>query len=229
MLVISSAEWLSSSCMAAFLVSCCKHCTSVSVLPKPLTCAASFSGSLCFFKVLEVFTWTADKVKSWHYLRAEQMCSCSLPADGEVCSVQQDDLRWFHPHGLLLQILKEVSHNATVCKIPNAQSQYSLLVNKSIVCIHCIFMINSWRGYIMVFLQDPVNWHHFMYCDTWVCQKWFLQYLTVTENQAGLPISAFNTRPGCPGPHPTWPWTPPGMDGASTTSLGSCSSTSPLS
>ena len=29
--------------------------------------------------------------------------------------------------------------------------------------------------------------------------------------QAGPPASTFNTRPGCPGPHPTWPWTPPGM------------------
>jgi len=25
--------------------------------------------------------------------------------------------------------------------------------------------------------------------------------------QAGLPTFTFNTRPGCPGPHPTWPWT----------------------
>jgi len=30
------------------------------------------------------------------------------------------------------------------------------------------------------------------------------------------PTSIFNSRPGCPGPHP-----PPGMDGASTASLGS--------
>jgi len=51
------------------------------------------------------------------------------------------------------------------------------------------------------------------------------------EHQAPctLPTSTFQTSPGCPGPHPTWPWTPPGMDGASTASLGSCSSTSPLS
>jgi len=25
---------------------------------------------------------------------------------------------------------------------------------------------------------------------------------------AGLPTSTLNTRPGCPGPHPTWPWRP---------------------
>jgi len=47
--------------------------------------------------------------------------------------------------------------------------------------------------------------------------------------QAGPPTSTFHTSPGCPGPHPIWLWTPPGMDGASTASLGSCSSTSPLS
>jgi len=29
--------------------------------------------------------------------------------------------------------------------------------------------------------------------------------------QAGPPTSTCNTRPGCPGPHPPWPWTPPGM------------------
>jgi len=29
--------------------------------------------------------------------------------------------------------------------------------------------------------------------------------------QAGSPTSISNTRPGYPGPHPTWPWTPPGM------------------
>ena len=46
--------------------------------------------------------------------------------------------------------------------------------------------------------------------------------------QAGPATSTFNTRPGCPEPHPTWPWTPPGMDGASTITLGNCSSTSPL-
>jgi len=28
---------------------------------------------------------------------------------------------------------------------------------------------------------------------------------------AGLPTSRTATRPGCPGPHPTWPWTPPEM------------------
>jgi len=28
---------------------------------------------------------------------------------------------------------------------------------------------------------------------------------------AGLPTSTFNIAPGCPGPHPTSPWTPPGM------------------
>ena len=31
--------------------------------------------------------------------------------------------------------------------------------------------------------------------------------------QGGPPAPTFNTSPGCPGPHPTWPWTPPGMDG----------------
>jgi len=36
---------------------------------------------------------------------------------------------------------------------------------------------------------------------------------------AGPPTSTCNTSPGCPGPHPTWPWTPPGMDRASTASL----------
>ena len=41
--------------------------------------------------------------------------------------------------------------------------------------------------------------------------------------QAGPPTSPFHTSPGCPGPHPTWPQTPPRMDGASTASLGSCS------
>ena len=39
----------------------------------------------------------------------------------------------------------------------------------------------------------------------------------------GPPPSTFQTSPGCPGPHPTWPSTPPRMDGASTASLGSCS------
>ena len=29
--------------------------------------------------------------------------------------------------------------------------------------------------------------------------------------QAGPPTSTFNIRTGCPGPHPTWPWTQPGM------------------
>jgi len=29
--------------------------------------------------------------------------------------------------------------------------------------------------------------------------------------QAGPPASLFRTRQGCPGPHPTWPWTPPRM------------------
>jgi len=38
---------------------------------------------------------------------------------------------------------------------------------------------------------------------------------------AGPPTSTFNTRPACPGPHPAWSWTPPGMEGASTASLGS--------
>ena len=37
--------------------------------------------------------------------------------------------------------------------------------------------------------------------------------------QAGPLTSTCNTRPGCPGPHPTWPWT--SRDGASTTSLDS--------
>jgi len=41
--------------------------------------------------------------------------------------------------------------------------------------------------------------------------------------QVGPPMPVSNSRPGCPGPHPTWPCTPPGMDGASTASLGSCS------
>ena len=30
--------------------------------------------------------------------------------------------------------------------------------------------------------------------------------------QSGPPASPFNTRPGCPGPHPTWHWTPPGTE-----------------
>jgi len=34
----------------------------------------------------------------------------------------------------------------------------------------------------------------------------------------GPPTSTFQTSPGCPGPHPTWPSTPPRMDGASTAS-----------
>jgi len=46
---------------------------------------------------------------------------------------------------------------------------------------------------------------------------------------AGPPTATCNTSPGCPGPPPTCPSTPPRMDGASTASLGSCSSTSPLS
>jgi len=45
--------------------------------------------------------------------------------------------------------------------------------------------------------------------------------------QAGPPTSAFNTRPGCPGLHPSWPWTPPGM-GHPQPLWAACSSTSPL-
>ena len=46
--------------------------------------------------------------------------------------------------------------------------------------------------------------------------------------EAGPPTSISNTRPGCPGPHPTWPWTPPGM-GHPQPLWAACSSTSPLS
>jgi len=45
--------------------------------------------------------------------------------------------------------------------------------------------------------------------------------------QAGPSISPF-TRPGCPGPHPTWPWTPPGT-GHLQPLWAARSSTSPLS
>ena len=34
---------------------------------------------------------------------------------------------------------------------------------------------------------------------------------TTSPPQAGPSTSTFNPRPGCPGPHLTWPWTPPGM------------------
>jgi len=46
--------------------------------------------------------------------------------------------------------------------------------------------------------------------------------------QSGLPTSMFITRPGCPGLHPTWPWTLPGM-GHLQPIWAVCSSTSPLS
>ena len=46
--------------------------------------------------------------------------------------------------------------------------------------------------------------------------------------QAGLPISIFNARPGCPGFHPTWPWTPPGT-GHPQPLWAACSSASPPS
>ena len=60
----------------------------------------------------------------------------------------------------------------------------------------------------------------------WPRLEWTLSIISTTfPPQAGSPTSTFHTRPGCPGPHPTWPSTPPGMDGASTASLSSCSST----
>jgi len=46
--------------------------------------------------------------------------------------------------------------------------------------------------------------------------------------QAGPPTFICNTRPGCPGPHPTWTWVPPGM-GHPRPLWAACSSTSPLS
>jgi len=45
---------------------------------------------------------------------------------------------------------------------------------------------------------------------------------------AGPPTSTFNTRPGCPGPHPTWPWTPPEM-GHPQPLWAACASASSLS
>jgi len=44
---------------------------------------------------------------------------------------------------------------------------------------------------------------------------------------AGLPTSMFNATPGCPGPHPTRPWTPPGT-GHPQPLWAACASTSPL-
>ena len=46
--------------------------------------------------------------------------------------------------------------------------------------------------------------------------------------QSGQSTSTFNTRPGCPGPHPTWPWIPPGMRHPQPL-WAACSSTSLLS
>jgi len=46
--------------------------------------------------------------------------------------------------------------------------------------------------------------------------------------QAGPPTSIFNSRAGCPGPHPTWPWTPAGT-GHPQPVWAACASTSPLS
>ena len=45
---------------------------------------------------------------------------------------------------------------------------------------------------------------------------------------AGPPTAPFNTRPGCPGPHPTWPCTPPGT-GHPQPLWAACCSTLPLS
>jgi len=50
----------------------------------------------------------------------------------------------------------------------------------------------------------------------------------VSLPQAGLPTSTSGSRPGCPGLHPTWSWTPPAM-GHPQPLWAACSSTSPLS
>lgn len=105
---------------------------------------------LCFCETLEIFTWTADKVRSWHYLRAEQMCSCSLPADREVCSVQQDALVFIlmfcfcrslkKSHVMLLFVKYQMLSHST---------PFSTWIHH--MCHH-IFMINSRLGYTMGFL-----------------------------------------------------------------------------
>ena len=48
------------------------------------------------------------------------------------------------------------------------------------------------------------------------------------RSQAGPPTSTFHTSPGCPGPHPTWPWTPPGMGRPEPLWAACCSPLPPL-
>ena len=88
--------------------------------------------------------------------------------------------------------------------------------NKCILSITCSRLPGSWRFY----QQGEVQRSY-----------WATQPHRIIESQNGLgwkgpqgswssnpppkagpPTSTFNTRPGCPGPHPTWPWTPPGME-----------------
>ena len=47
-------------------------------------------------------------------------------------------------------------------------------------------------------------------------------------SQAGPPTSRSGTRSGCPGPHPTWAWTPPGMEHPQPL-WSACATTSPHS
>ena len=53
-------------------------------------------------------------------------------------------------------------------------------------------------------------------------------WISNPQPHAGPPTSPFNARPGCPGPHPIWPWILPGM-GHPQPLWAACSSTSPLS
>ena len=57
-------------------------------------------------------------------------------------------------------------------------------------------------------MDFPSNHNHRM---AWVGRNLEEHQAPTPLLQAGPPTSLSNTRSGCPGPHPTLPWTPPGM------------------
>jgi len=84
----------------------------------------------------------------------------------------------------------------------------------------------------LCFRKDCVLFSFLVRNNVWLCHKaliiesknglgWKDHQAPTPPPQTGRPTSISNPRPGCPGSHPTWPWTPPGIQNTHCTLLSS--------
>ena len=134
-------------------------------------------------------------------------------------SKMKNNLKW------LVSVLKQIV-SVLLCILQYFRQSKSNLQRVRVCFLFCFVLNGRWNSFARLSCCPTSLYHHRII--EWMGLKRTTMIIQFQPLPPLLCSGSPTTRPGCPEPHPAWPWAPPGM-GHPQPPWAACSSASPPS